>query len=684
MTFLNVALLLGLVAAVVPVLIHWFSRTRYDEVDWAAMQFLEPDPATTRRTRIDRWLLLACRTTAIGLLAVALAAPASRGVAWSFARGSPRDVAIVVDVSESMGLGEPVPVERAKAWCRELLGTLRPGDRVAVLAARQSTVAVVPPWDGDFARASAMLDTLPATGGRADLPAAIAQAVAAFDDANRTRQLVVLTDDQANGKADPATRARWSSLAIDPAIRVGIVALPTSRPTTGLAISLEPLRTTRTTAIAGHDIGIRTSVIRRNGPLPATAKLTIDGRAAGTVPIAADGAISVSRSWPAGSHVVTVEVGAVAESIAVNVLPAIPVLIVTADGERERLPFAVALAPARDPTPSFVVKAIPVRDLTPLAVANDLAGPGTPPRVVALLDVPKLTFDQNRTIEAFVQSGGGVLVAPGRRFDAAAWNSLSLRGGQGWLPGRIDASKEPTTIDLSRHPHPLTAPFRESSTLAAARGPQSWRLDATAVPGAVPAGGLANGRPLFVERPFGRGRALASAIPLDGRDGSNLATLPDYVRLIRDATTHLAGGPGRDANLTEGQPIVWTPFPAEPPAGVTVTGPDGASRLVPCAAWPFVWAETGIPGIYRLTSAGGRSRYAVVRGDPGERDLTPMTDSEKVGIAGVSWIAEPSEVRSLPTADAAKGATVLQEWWWLPLVVAIVLLLIEPRLSRKH
>lgn len=91
-------LLWGLAAAL-PILIHLWSRRRYREVTWAAMQFLiAAMRKNSRRILLEQWLLLAVRTLILLLLALALADPSlSLLPAWSGARGGQTHLVLVID-----------------------------------------------------------------------------------------------------------------------------------------------------------------------------------------------------------------------------------------------------------------------------------------------------------------------------------------------------------------------------------------------------------------------------------------------------------------------------------------------------------------------------------------------------------------------------------------------------------
>ena len=70
LTFSNTALLIGLAGAVIPLVLHLLSRTRYQTVDWGAMVFLQGLQGRQQYSaRLNQILLLAARMTMVGLIA---------------------------------------------------------------------------------------------------------------------------------------------------------------------------------------------------------------------------------------------------------------------------------------------------------------------------------------------------------------------------------------------------------------------------------------------------------------------------------------------------------------------------------------------------------------------------------------------------------------------------------------
>jgi len=76
MTFLNASLLLGLLAAAIPVVVHLMSRREPRRIVFPATRFVKQRMESSRsRLRIRRWWLLALRILALMALAIALARP---------------------------------------------------------------------------------------------------------------------------------------------------------------------------------------------------------------------------------------------------------------------------------------------------------------------------------------------------------------------------------------------------------------------------------------------------------------------------------------------------------------------------------------------------------------------------------------------------------------------------------
>jgi hypothetical protein len=720
MTFLNAAILAGLLAAVIPPIVHLFNRRRYDEVDWAAMQFLRLAPSTRRRVVWEQVLLMLVRMGVLAGLVLALAAPAvSSSLVGAVTPSADRDVVLVLDGSASMAYKPPTTAaDAAKKWAAEFLGRLGSGDRVAVIQARQRPVVLTPALSADHDQARNALELLAPPGGTADWPAAAHAAAAILDGGRGNRHVVIVNDNQRYGWADEATLTRWELFrkAADrgsgPAPRVWVVNVAADRPADAANWSLDPITAGRAVAAAGREVKFRSAVRSTGADAPAAPpriKLEVDGRAAGEVKpdgAAAGGAVPlwVSQKFPAGSRVVTLKLDADLpagnrQDFALEVLPSVPVLIVDGSEARgaergARNFLADALAPPGDPTPAFAVRVIPAGEFRPGVLAQDVNGHGTPPRVLVLADLERPTAEQAQAVERYLSDGGSVLVALGGRCDAAGWNRAAFRGGQGFLPARVvepvgsaekvEGAPQP---DPASFTHPAAEVFREPlpGGLHTAVFPRRWNLDlAAGVNGAtgLPVARLTTGEPLFVERGFGTGRVIVSAVPLDDGWGTNLPRLPDFVRLAHELMYYLSGARGADRNVDPAQPIVFTPNPYEPPGPLAVLGPDGRSRAVPAAGWPAAIDGPHDPGAYRLTTPAGRTHYFAVRPDPREAVLTPCSEDDRRRVAEavgrLSYVASADEITDDPGDGPAR-----RELWWVLMLVVMGLLGLEVWYTRR-
>ncbi len=218
---LNIAMLAGLAAVSLPVIIHLLSRRRDPVVEWGAMQFLELGPRSRRRINLADQLLMLARMLLIGLVALAMARPflapnpakATAGI-LGMGPGVRRDVVLILDGSSSMGrrVGGSTPRERAIAWARKYVAGLGPGDSVAVLVAKDRVRPLIDPPSFDRVKVDAALAAIPAARGSSDLSAAVGEAFRILErPGNPARDVIVLSDGHRVAWR-PGEPARWALL----------------------------------------------------------------------------------------------------------------------------------------------------------------------------------------------------------------------------------------------------------------------------------------------------------------------------------------------------------------------------------------------------------------------------------------------------------------------------------------
>jgi len=172
-SFLNPALLLGSLAAALPVIIHFLSRRRVRREKFSDLRFLaEVQARQARSLGLRRWLLLLLRVLAILCISLAVAGPRWGGLG---AYQGIQSVLFVIDTSASMntGLGSGTRLDEARRVCAQMIGSL-PGEAVVqVLSAGSRPEPLFGEWLPAGAAAIGGLAAIEAGEGRFDLPQAL-------------------------------------------------------------------------------------------------------------------------------------------------------------------------------------------------------------------------------------------------------------------------------------------------------------------------------------------------------------------------------------------------------------------------------------------------------------------------------------------------------------------------------
>jgi Aerotolerance regulator N-terminal/von Willebrand factor type A domain len=722
---LNAAMLIGLAGAAIPIVIHLLNRRNDPVVDWAAMQFLEFSPRERRRLNFDEILLMLARMALLALVAFALARPfwSPRPAGASYGTEAPsgdssvrRDVVLVLDGSTRMGRqsGGTTPRDRAIAWARGFVKRLKAGDSVALLVAGDRVRGVVDPPSFDLARVDLALAGAPPSRGSSDLPSAIGEAFRILEKTgNPARDVIVLSDGR-RASWRPGDLPRWSLLRDlrrrmpDPPkvwAPTFAVAEGPDGPPDG---SVGPLELSRAVLTPGLPVEV-TANIANAGPDPMTrgVELVVDGssvpgssRVVGPVPAGGKVPVTFRTEFArAGSHLVAVRLAPDPDPMPVDdesarpisVASALPVLLV--DGEPGLEPLSgevdflrAALAPTGDPSPLVRASTVTAREFK----ADDLKGK----RVVVLANVDRLGPELAAALGAFVEGGGGLLIAPGDRLDADALND---KGPRAWLPARVGPVKgDPAKKAAVAHPAPRTFDGPALGPLGKGDAPALGEADLFAyrvldpAPGASVTARLDTGDPWIVERPTGKGRVALLASSIDA-EGGTLPVNPDFVPFAHELIAHLASGAEGPRSIKPGEPLEFPIDPA-PPADVkalTLTTPSGVKVEVPVIrsgnSARVRHTETSEPGIYRLALATppGTFAYAAVVGEDRDADPSPLDPAEVEALARgwpLAFDADPPRLADrVLEADRARR----NEVWQGLILAALAALCLEVWLTRR-
>ena len=277
--------------------------------------------------------------------------------------------------------------------------------------------------------------------------------------------------------------------------------------------------------------------------------------------------------------------------------------------------------------------------------------------VVILTNIGQLSDDQVRQLEQFTYGGGGIIFAPGDLTDIESANNDLYREGEGFLPASFAqgaTSGKTARIGHVEADHPIFDFLRDRpGALADTTVARSLDLSDHAGDARIIAS-LSDGKPLLIERPYGRGRVLMFTTTL-GTAWNQFPMTNVYLPLMQSAVRYLAGASLPERNLKPFEPIEMTfdRAPTEPAA--TITLPNGQQRRAPAVQsgqrWTLRFTETGQPGRYLVALAGNSSSY-VVAASRDESDPAPLSEDR------LTWLAKSLEFRQVDAQKEALAAVV--------------------------
>lgn len=712
MGLLAPAFLLGFLAVAIPPLVHLLNRRRFETLDWAAMQFLQVSEQTRKKIFMEQFWLMLLRIVAIALLVFGVTSPWVKSP-W-LAKISPRpnrSIVIVIDGSHSMAYQDETGTAHDAAinWASQFIDLLQPGDSVAIVQAKQQPNWINERLTTDLKQIAGAVRNLPKPRGGMNFAATLREAIQLLSTAPvGQRDMIILTDGQRHGFADPKSLEKLellsSGIIETDWPNVWFVNVVPERSANAPNWSLSPIQSTRAIASTNREVKFKCelqSFGTQGANQPPKVRFEVDGRPVSEQTpstVTANGKIPLTfttRFTTPGSHLISVMIdddampGDNRQDYSLEVMPTIPVFIVDGDpttGNRLAVQFLRnALAPPIDKTPSFLLKIVTPAEFQPLMLTRPMTlEASTVPRVLLLFNVPTLRPDQAKAVEDFANAGGGVLVTLGSRIEGMHYNQEFFREGRGWLPARLiepvgdvnDVAKAPKVAVASLE-SPFLEPFKNEdpgSFVGATYFPRSWKLEATGPGSGSPVAVLSNRQPLFVEKSFGRGKVLVSAVPLDNSWRTNLTDLGDYVRLTHELVYYLAAARGADANLEARQPIMFRPTDGERPGPVTVQPPEGPSQRINVTEWPFQFDDTRETGVYQLTTDTGKVQYFVVQPDANESQLAQLNEDERLRLKRLIPTLESKLTPGEILAYSGESDTQIEFWWLLWLLVIIVLI----------
>ena len=160
MTFLNPAILFGLFAAAIPIVLHFLNLRKLKKIEFSTLIFLkELQKTKIRRIKLKQWLLLLIRVLIVTLLVLAFARPTLNSFSLAGSSTAKTTAVIIIDDTFSMSVltDKGSYFNKAKQIAKNILGNLQPGDEVAVIQVSGANDLNITPTTS-FAEAKRLID----------------------------------------------------------------------------------------------------------------------------------------------------------------------------------------------------------------------------------------------------------------------------------------------------------------------------------------------------------------------------------------------------------------------------------------------------------------------------------------------------------------------------------------------
>jgi hypothetical protein len=596
-------LLLGLLGASLPIIIHLIGKRRAPVVRFAAFDFLVAvNKRLARRERLRQLLLLLMRVAAV--IALVLAASRPMPARPATVGDATRRLVMVIDASASMGYVHEgtTLLERAKKQARDLLTHLTPADAVSLVIAGTEVRAAFQNPTVDHQAVRAAIDAVGQPAGVADIGTAIDTGLAQLGATGGGAQLVILSDLAENSfehlrptALDPAPEVRL----IDPAEREQQVALGN--------VGIESLR-----IVSGQDAATerRFELIVRNWGSAPVAKRALE------LVIGDDVVVRAYVDLPPrgveekvlthnfeGPGVFDGQVRLVAEPadgfptddamrFVTQIVPGIRVLAVNGDPrttpyEDELFFLERALEAVPKGEPPIALRIVTLEELPD----TELEGFN----VVVLANVGELPPAELTRLRELLKAGGGLLFTLGDRVRFEEANELF--GDLLPFPLRdlhraadADAGTPPIGIGDLDWDHPVLAGLGQplEQSLRPSRTARYFNLGVGAGLKTRPVLRFDNGAPALIERRGDDQRVMLLTTSVDV-DFTDLPLRSGFPALLQRTVRYLARAveiPGAEGVRTGGAVEIAVPTGVK---GVALTSPSGARRVVT--------VEEGVPRV---------------------------------------------------------------------------------------
>jgi hypothetical protein len=609
--FANGAMLLWGLAAGLPIIIHLWSKRKYNEVTWAAMEYLlAAVRKNVRRIRIEQLILLLIRVAILILLAVALADPIFSlfpTLGSSLGTAGQTHFVLVLDGSYSMGYkaSEKSRFELAQQLAVQVVEDSRQGDGFTLVLMADPPVVAISEPAFDPKDVTEEIENLLMRHGGADLPATLAEVERILHKGETLHSR--LTDQKVCFFTDLG-RTTWEDSATEAcrghvgrlADKASLILFDVGQTEVeNLAIAAMDVRESLVTIARDITVDVEVQNLGRSDRSGRRVAIFVDDQEVHTdrIDVSAGGQATLAFAYrfdTPGEHKIEARLADDALAVDNHRWVSVPVResinVLCIEGKQGAARYvALALEPSKSEHP----RVRPDVQFEHALLERELGEYDC----VFLCNVGRFGRDESAVLYEYLKNGGGLIVSLGDQVQADSYNE-QLGGelsGIRILPVRLErpSAEAQYAFDPRDYRHAIVAEFAGHERSGLISTPvwkyfKATRYDSTSARVAL---AFHNGDPAIVEEPILRGRSivLTTAASPESVDRTTdpptpwtaLAYWPSFPALVQEMLALAVGGRTSGRNLLVGDAVEGSVARAASGLTLTIEGPDGESDRVP-------------------------------------------------------------------------------------------------------
>ncbi len=691
MIFLNPAVLFGLLAASIPILIHLFNLRKLKRIEFSTLRFLkELQKNKIRKIKLKQWLLLALRVLIILFLVTAFARPTLKGVAIGGTTSAAKTTSIfILDNTFSMSAIDQNGsyFNQAKQTIKNLIHQLQEGDEAALILVSNINEEIKP--TSNLSDLIKEIDNSQISYASGFLHNAIVSAGKILSNSqNFNKEIYVFSDFQSKKFSEGNSFSDLSELLND---KINLYTFNYSGKEL-FNVGIDDFKTNTQIFEKGKPVSFNITVTNYSEKIinDLVVSLFINGERSGQQ--------SVSLN-PNGTKILTMETNVKAAGfvdvfaeieddeinydnkrfITLFIPTEIPVLILSASENDSRFVELALTASNNENSIKVVNKKISQIASTNLSNYD------------ALIVIGSEAINDNNKLKQFAENGGGLFLMPGENTKLDDFKNVTSGFGAASpsaLIGQLNKTDNFTRFDKIEFNHPIFDDIFSDNEKKKIESPEIYlRFNQKAGLNSKTIISLADGSSFLSEYKIGKGKLLLiNTAPV--LSWSNFPLKSIFVPLINKAVYYLSSKDRTENNFVAGSSINLQ-MPNLTARQIKIVKPNKAEEFINLENSInqniLSYNKTNISGNYKIYNGDKLIDDVSINNDPLESTMQFLDNSQiddylkKINFEGKHFVINKYQNPSEVVLQSRFGS----ELWKYFLIAALILALIEMTVARN-